>query len=177
MSAMYSQCISLGPDICMPIHYEQLVLQPKPWMENVLNFLNVPWNESVLHHEKLVDKPGGISISKLERSSDQVIKPINIEALSKWVGHIPSDVVRDMASVAPMLANLGYDPHANPPDYGKPDTFVLQNTNFIKQNQKLYAEKEQELQRQREVLRKSAARNRADAGESQKQTKETEKIT
>lgn len=64
MSAMYSQCISLGPDICMPVHYEQLVLQPKPWMENILNFLNVPWNDSVLHHEQLVDKPGGISISK-----------------------------------------------------------------------------------------------------------------
>lgn len=64
MSAMYSQCISLGPDICMPVHYEQLVLQPKQWMESILTFFDVPWNDSVLHHEKLVDKPGGISISK-----------------------------------------------------------------------------------------------------------------
>lgn len=119
--------------------------------------------------------------SRLERSSDQVIKPINIEALSKWVGHIPSDVVRDMASIAPMLATLGYDPNANPPDYGKPDAFVLQNTNFIKQNQKLWAAKEQELQRQRELLRKSAARNKANNNESQKiakaEGKENEKIT
>lgn len=116
----------------------------------------------------------------MERSSDQVIKPINIEALSKWVGHIPSDVVRDMGSIAPMLATLGYDPNGNPPDYGKPDAFVLQNTNFIKQNQKLWAAKEQELQKQRELLRKSAGHNKASANEGNKLTnnegKENEKI-
>ena len=32
---------------------------------------------------------GGVSLSKVERSSDQVIKPVNLDALSKWVGHIP----------------------------------------------------------------------------------------
>lgn len=45
--------------------------------------------------------------SRLERSTDQVIKPINMEALSKWVGAIPKDVVRDMATIAPMLEFLG----------------------------------------------------------------------
>lgn len=55
-----------------------------------------------------------------ERSTDQVMKPVNTNALSTWVGHIPSDVMSDMAEIAPMLARLGYDPHANPPDYSKP---------------------------------------------------------
>lgn len=64
----------------------------------------------------------------MERSSDQVIKPVNLEALSKWVGHIPSDVVRDMAEIAPMLSVLNYDPYANPPEYGKPDAWVKDNT-------------------------------------------------
>lgn len=59
------------------------------------------------------------SSCRVERSSDQVIKPVNLEALSKWVGNIPDDVVRDMADIAPMLSILGYDPYANPPDYGK----------------------------------------------------------
>ncbi|KAG8173134.1 hypothetical protein JTE90_015388, partial [Oedothorax gibbosus] len=154
MSAMYSQCLSLGSDICMPVHYEQVVLQPKPWMESILKFLDIPWNDSVLHHEQLVDKPGGISISKLERSSDQVIKPINIEALTKRVGQIPEDVVRDMASVAPMLLTLGYDPNANPPDYGKPDALVLNNTKFINKNKEMYAAKEKELQNQRDSIKK-----------------------
>jgi len=48
-----------------------------------------------------------LQFSRLERSTDQVIKPINIEALSKWVGKIPSDVVKDMANIAPMLSILG----------------------------------------------------------------------
>lgn len=57
---------------------------------------------------------------RVERSTDQVMKPVNTEALSKWVGHIPADVISEMAEIAPMLARLGYDPQANPPDYTKP---------------------------------------------------------
>lgn len=68
---------------------------------------------------------------RVERSSDQVIKPVNLEALSKWVGNIPEDVVRDMADIAPMLSVLGYDPFANPPDYGKPDAWVKDNTSKV----------------------------------------------
>nr|XP_042123866.1 DNA-directed RNA polymerase III subunit RPC9-like [Peromyscus maniculatus bairdii] len=33
-----------------------------------------------------------------------------------------------MAVIAPMLAKLGYDPYANPPNYGKPDPKILENT-------------------------------------------------
>lgn len=68
---------------------------------------------------------------RVERSTDQVIKPVNVEALSKWVGKIPADVVRDMAVIAPMLIQLGYDPHANPPNYGRPDPKVLDNTRRV----------------------------------------------
>jgi len=64
----------------------------------------------------------------------QVIKPVNLEAMSKWVGQIPGDVVRDMADIAPMLSVLGYDPYANPPDYGKPDAWVQDNTSKVRCN-------------------------------------------
>lgn len=47
------------------------------------------------------------------------MNPVNTEALVKWVGKIPPDVVKDMADIAPMLSRLGYDPQANPPDYTK----------------------------------------------------------
>lgn len=69
---------------------------------------------------------------RVERSTDQVIKPVNVEALSKWVGKIPPDVLRDMPVIAPMLARLGYDPHANPPNYGRPDPLVLDNTRRVR---------------------------------------------
>lgn len=32
---------------------------------------------------------------------------------------MPADVVAEMDQVAPMLKVLGYDPTANPPNYGK----------------------------------------------------------
>uniref|UniRef100_A0A915CZC5 Protein-tyrosine sulfotransferase n=1 Tax=Ditylenchus dipsaci TaxID=166011 RepID=A0A915CZC5_9BILA len=104
---MYEQCNSVGPDRCMMVYYEH----------------------SVLHHEALIGKD--IKLSKTERSTDQVVKPVNLDALTKWVGKIPEDVVADMASIAPMLNVLGYDPHANPPNYGKPDDIVLQKTKDV----------------------------------------------
>ncbi|KAI5098865.1 protein-tyrosine sulfotransferase 1 [Silurus meridionalis] len=127
IETMYTQCLEAA-DKCLPVHYEQLVLHPEKWMRTLLKFLNIPWNEAVLHHEELIGKAGGVSLSKVERSTDQVIKPVNVEALSKWVGKIPVDVLRDMPVIAPMLARLGYDPHANPPNYGRPDARVLDNT-------------------------------------------------
>lgn len=33
-----------------------------------------------------------------------------------------------MADIAPMLSVLGYDPYANPPVYGAPDSLVSDNT-------------------------------------------------
>lgn len=69
--------------------------------------------------------------SRVELSTDQVVKPVNTGALFKWVGKIPADVVNDMASLAPMLSRLGYDPLANPPNYNKPDLLFLNNTKSI----------------------------------------------
>merc|ERR1719350_1264756 len=134
ITAMNDQCTELGPEHCLKVPYEQLVLHPRKWMEQILTFLELPWTEDVLHHEKQINKPNGISLSKVERSSDQVVKPVNLDALSKWVGHIPEDVVADMAEVAPMLKTMGYDPHGNPPNYGEADKEVIDNTNDIKQH-------------------------------------------
>ncbi|XP_030075063.1 protein-tyrosine sulfotransferase 2 [Microcaecilia unicolor] len=131
IESMYSQCLEMGQAKCLPVYYEQLVLHPKPSMQTIMNFLDISWNDAVLHHEELIGKPGGVSLSKIERSTDQVVKPVNTEALEKWVGFIPADVVKDMAQIAPMLAKLGYDPHANPPNYGIADPVVINNTNRI----------------------------------------------
>ena len=72
ISAMNEECKSLGPKNCLPVIYEQLVLHPEQWMRKILNFLEVPWNDRVLHHEAEINKKDGISLSKVERSSDQV---------------------------------------------------------------------------------------------------------
>ncbi|KAJ3642794.1 hypothetical protein Zmor_025548 [Zophobas morio] len=143
VEAMNNQCKELGPNRCLKVPYEQLVLHPRKWMERVLKFLDIPWNESVLHHHEFINN--GVSLSKVERSSDQVIKPVNLEALTKWVGAIPDDVVKDMADIAPMLSVLGYDPYANPPNYGKPDEVVAINTKNIQKHKGDWDKKAKEL--------------------------------
>lgn len=154
-SSMYEQCKQLGPKICHPVYYEQLVLHPELTLRGILKFLNLPWNDTVLHHEKYINQPDGIELSKLERSTDQVIKPVNTDTLSKWVGAMPADVVRDMAEIAPMLSLLGYDPNANPPNYGDPDPFVLGKMKLIEESKNEWKKKEEKLIREREELRKS----------------------
>ena len=64
MQAMDYQCDQLGAGVCLPVYYEQLVLDPRKTLKSILSFLHVPWNDSVLNHEQLVNKPGGISLSK-----------------------------------------------------------------------------------------------------------------
>ncbi|XP_045514303.1 protein-tyrosine sulfotransferase [Pieris brassicae] len=122
---MYQQCKSLGPARCLLVRYEALVLAPETTLRAVLTFLELPWSEAVLHHERYINRPGGVALSNVERSSDQVVRPVNLDALDKWVGALPPDVRADMADLAPMLSVLGYDPWANPPRYaslpGLPD--------------------------------------------------------
>jgi len=129
------------------VPYEQLVLHPRDWLDRILLHLEVPWDDVVLHHEQLINLPGGISLSKVERSSDQVVKPINLEALTKWIGNIPEDVMNDMAEIAPMMIKLGYDPDNHKPDYGKADTLVVNNTLLVAKNEDHWANKTKYLLR------------------------------
>ena len=48
-------------------------------------------------------------------------------------GHfIGQDIVDEMDEIAPMLAKMGYDPDANPPNYGVPDGIVANNTKEVR---------------------------------------------
>uniref|UniRef100_A0A1I7YI61 Protein-tyrosine sulfotransferase n=1 Tax=Steinernema glaseri TaxID=37863 RepID=A0A1I7YI61_9BILA len=139
ISTMYDQCLEVGADRCLMVHYEQLVLHPSSQMKRILEFLDVKWDDKVLHHEDEVGKD--IRLSKTERSTDQVVKPVNLDALSKWVNFYSADVVSDMPDIAPMLETLGYDPRANPPNYGKPDEEVVRKTQDVHQNGDKWYEK------------------------------------
>ena len=79
-----------GSKNCLPVIYEQLVLHPEQWMRKILrynptiswkkenaysnnysntgldfSFLELPWDDSVMHHEQQINKKGGISLSKV----------------------------------------------------------------------------------------------------------------
>lgn len=64
MKTMLKECEELGPDKCLKVKYEDLVLHPKPEMEKILKYLGLPWMDEVLHHEQYINKPGGVSLSK-----------------------------------------------------------------------------------------------------------------
>lgn len=64
IETMHEQCKEIGPERCMMVYYEQLVLHPETMMRKILGFLDVPWNSSVLHHEEFINKPNGVSLSK-----------------------------------------------------------------------------------------------------------------
>lgn len=65
IETMYVQCLRVGPTRCLPVYYEQLVLHPQEMMRHILEFLDIPWNDAVLHHNEFINKPGGISLSRL----------------------------------------------------------------------------------------------------------------
>ena len=138
MTAMNTVCNSIGPNRCLVVYYEQLVLHPRRWMTLILEYLNIPWDEGVLSHHLKINKPGGVRVSAAERSSDQIVKPINTDALTQWVGTYPKDVLEDMNQIAPMLQEFGYDPFMNPPNYGVPDVEVYNNTKDILQNREIW---------------------------------------
>lgn len=56
----------------------------------------------------------------MEKSSDQIIRPIHTDALSSWVGKIPREVSKEIDILAPMLAELGYNSDISQADYSVP---------------------------------------------------------
>lgn len=64
VETMFEQCQAAGEDRCLPVRYEQLVLRTEEEMRKLLRFLELPWDPAVLHHEELIGKAGGVSLSK-----------------------------------------------------------------------------------------------------------------
>ena len=63
-----------------------------------------------------------------------MIKPINLEALNKWIKDFPKDIKSELDTLAPMLKKLGYDIQSDTPTYGSADQLVLDNMNELKEN-------------------------------------------
>jgi len=108
------------------VKYEDLVLHPRSMLTRILDFVGLEWNEVVMEHEKHMDQVG---LSGAERSTDQVVKPLYIDSLNAWVGHLPEDVQADIEEIAPMIKVLGYSTSSDP-YYGRPDWEVTEKYNL-----------------------------------------------
>ena len=73
---------------------------------------------------------------RTERSTDQIVKPVNLQALTAWVDAFPDNLRSKVAKLAPMMRHLGYDLSKYPPTYGSApaDTVVLENTHSVLKN-------------------------------------------
>ncbi|VDL98412.1 unnamed protein product, partial [Schistocephalus solidus] len=121
---VYRYCVRAGPNRCMAVRYEHLVLRPRESMEKILQFLNLPWDEAVLNHEKSVD-----DLVK-EKSTNQVVYPIYTNALTDWANDravMTPDVLREMKGLS-MLREFGYSELGMPPNYGTPEPEVLKKS-------------------------------------------------
>lgn len=126
---MYNQC-EAAPHKCLPVRYEQLVLHPEENLRRISRFLGIPFTMDMVHHDEHLTS----RISSKEPSTNQVKKPLYLDALTAWDGFIPEDVEEDLPNIAPMLGRLGYkyDFGGKKPSYGTPDPEVLERLEKIK---------------------------------------------
>lgn len=61
ITRMTHDCSMLGKNRCLEVRYENLVKSPKVWMQVILEFLNVPWNDNVMHHEQFINSEVSLS--------------------------------------------------------------------------------------------------------------------
>jgi protein-tyrosine sulfotransferase len=100
-----------------------------------------PFQSKFSHRSITLDQLQLSLFHRTEHSSDQVIKPINLAALTQWFGHVPANVRAQLDTLAPMLKKLGYDTQSNTPSYGTPDPLVLENMEKLKKNADFWKDK------------------------------------
>ena len=54
MKSYKQSCDQVGPDSCMIVFYEQLVLNKTLTLRKLTKFLDIPWSDSMLSHEKYI---------------------------------------------------------------------------------------------------------------------------
>ena len=84
----YAQCLRTGPDYCFIVRYETLVKSPESVLRNLMEFLNLPWIDRLLHHEEYVGSE--IKMSKTEWSAKGIKKKIFDKSLKNWLGNVPN---------------------------------------------------------------------------------------
>lgn len=86
--------------------YEDLVSSPRLTLQRVLDFLGVPWEESVLHHPSKYHDPGiGTVLGGTNPN-----KPIHQESYGRWRKYLSVDDQRKILDVCrDLVADLGYE--------------------------------------------------------------------
>jgi hypothetical protein len=103
----HKQCMQVGAESCLLVHYERLILDFNRTMSGVARFLNVPWTDRFLHHERFVDTRIKLA-PVVEWSTEQVMRPVNSHSLHSWKNKTRFDVIM-VERLAPMHKLFGYN--------------------------------------------------------------------
>lgn len=85
---MYSQCMLIGAQRCIPVYYEELIIDPERVIKKLSSFLNISLHQT----------------TKILLNNSKSTK-LN----SNWIGRIPEKDLKDIDEIAPILQQLGYD--------------------------------------------------------------------
>ena len=87
-------CEQVGPDSCMIVFYEHLVLNKTLTLKKLTKFLDLPWSDSMLSHEKYIGER--VQISESEWSTSQIKQATYTDSINAWVGKIPKKVLKQL---------------------------------------------------------------------------------
>jgi hypothetical protein len=90
------------------VNYEQLTTSPETELRSILHFLDLPWDDRILHfHDEdltLYHNPTG------HLSAEQVKQPINTASIGRWRRDLTVEELREFESIAgPTLERFGYE--------------------------------------------------------------------
>ncbi len=112
-------------DHYLELRYETLVSEPEPTLRRICEFLELPWDDAMLHHhtrseERLQELDRDIPAmgGRLPRSAEsrmalheRTTKPVDTKAIGKWRTQMdPADVAEFERVAGDLLVELGYEP-------------------------------------------------------------------
>ena len=116
-------------DHYLELRYETIVSEPEATLRQICEFIELPWDDSMLHHherseERLSELDRDIPAmgGRLPRSAEsrmalheRTTKPVDTKAIGKWKTQMdPADVAEFESVAGDLLTELGYEPASDP---------------------------------------------------------------
>lgn len=86
MEKMHSNCLQIGLDTCLPIYYENLLLEPEKTMNHIYKFINLNRSHILTRNQILAEK----------------------HKQHLWYRHFPSNLTGQLNKLAPYFFKLDY---------------------------------------------------------------------
>ncbi|CAF0964638.1 unnamed protein product [Brachionus calyciflorus] len=100
-------CNKVGPKYCKMVKYENLVLNKESVLRDLMQFLELKWNDRMLNHEIFMNSD--VELGRTEWSNSQVVKPIYYKDSRKdWTKEIEDYDEKTIRKEIPMLKFFGY---------------------------------------------------------------------